>query len=605
MRRLTDWLQRKRSARTSSGAAQNAIDASPTGQDRPHGVVWFDVTDVLAFLRKQPNVTGIQRVQLECTLAMLLDDPEHNKCCFFPENGEWLELNVRDFCRVFTEYSQDLRGSRAQLTIYLEDCQTAQNANIKDGDTLLLLGGTWNIPGLFESLRDLQFDGVDCVFYIHDLLPLSHPELFVDVHADMIADWFKDVQSVASGLLCNSDETRAAVLELSGYDGPIEVADLNISPKAKAADPEHKLDAAATRGQSDVLERYDLVGREYVLMVGTLEPRKNHATALNAWTTLHKTLGDTCPKLVIAGYTGWKSEGVMAQLAMISRYNCVEVIQDASDVDLEELYRSCLCTLYLSRAEGWGLPVTESIAAGRPVVCGAGSCAQRATQGLAIQVDELSERNVTETFLDLFTNRQKLQDAEKRIQRSASFQSWKDFGAQVRHQARLMSTQKMKGKLPEAELGVVYDFGASEDESRPANSKDGRHFLRGKGWHPPEEWGIWAQQTSSALRFAVSEPQICTAFLRVVTPQTDFDISVVRKSEELARAKVDQPSWIEVPLGKKQADPDVFLHIQTDKLMDMSKIKTNADIRVLGFGLAEICVVHSDDEDAKARILGR
>lgn len=606
MRRLTNWSKRLIGRSNETGPLASPGPVAHQSQDYTPGVVWFDVSDLLFFLRRNPNVTGIQRVQLEGTLAMLLDDPIRNRCCFFPKNGEWLELDSAEFCRVFSEFSLGVRGSRAQLTMYLEACGDADPAEFGDDDTLLMLGATWNIPGFFESLRDLQYEGVDCVFYIHDLLALTHPELFVEKHFDLISEWFENVQAVASGMLCNSEETRDAVLKLSDYSGPIDVVDLNIAPKTKAVS---RLADDGNQGKeiqpSDVLDRYDLVGVEYVLMVGTLEPRKNHATALNAWMALFKSLGAACPRLVLVGKIGWTSEGISAQLKAFDRWGCVQLIQDANDADLEALYRNCLCSLYISRAEGWGLPITESLAAGKPVVCGAASSARRATQGLAISVDECSERNIVDTFLDLFADREKLQQAEHRIQTSATFRTWQDFGHDARNLARAASQQRFKQQLPEAKRGVFYLFGSEVDPTRRSDVSSGRDFLRGKGWYSPEEWGIWAQQQTSALRFTVEDPQECTAFIRLVAPQTTFDVTVRHKSIELARATVDAPTWIEIPLGPTGAKQDISLSIETDKLLDMSKINTNPDLRVLGCGLAEMCIVPSADDAAKANVLSR
>lgn len=575
---------------------------SKTSQDA--GYLCFDITDLLGFLRRSPTVTGIQRVQLEATRAVLAQSHQKAMCCFFSHERHWQIVDGQVFCEVFDDYTNAAPGWETRLKAFLDSTLKAPTFEFSPGDTLLCLGATWNIPGLFESFRELQFEGVSCVFYIHDLLPLTHPEYFEGNHVVRFGYWFFNVLSVADGLICNSNETRDAVLQLSEFSGPVEVVDLNIQSTFNRSVPDDRDDGHLAKRnpitrpvsqKSSVLVRHALEQQDYVLMVGTLEPRKNHITALHVWVALNKALGDRCPKLVIVGKTGWHSDGIVAHLETLNRHGKVVWIQDATDRDLAVLYEKCLCTLYLSRGEGWGLPVSEALGAGKPVVCGKNSCAEHATQGLAFVVDECSERDVINTLLDLFTNKQKLIERGDLIQTTASFGSWADFGNQIQRLALGLRPKETKRRLREVSIDRSYCFGhqASFDELDMNCFAD--NLLWGNGWHKPENWGVWTNRASGELRFALPDNCSFDVYLYFIAPRGAMQVTVRRGTEALVRKGVHKGTLVKAKLEPDPSDPNVTLKIETDRVSDLSADDSTTDRRTLGFGLCEVRFVRSDD----------
>ncbi|MEI9931042.1 MAG: glycosyltransferase [Rhizomicrobium sp.] len=109
----------------------------------------------------------------------------------------------------------------------------------------------------------------------------------------------------------------------------------------------------------------------FVLFVSTIEPRKNHAFVFTAWLKLLRRHGaKNCPKLVCVGQQGWLNSEAYARLdASEDLKRQVVILSNVSDVMLSKLYEACICTLYPSLYEGWGLPVTESLCFGKvPIV---------------------------------------------------------------------------------------------------------------------------------------------------------------------------------------------------------------------------------------------
>lgn len=107
--------------------------------------------------------------------------------------------------------------------------------------------------------------------------------------------------------------------------------------------------------------------RPYLLMVGTLEPRKNHAAALAALARL-KAAGFP-HRLLIVGGKGWLFEPIRTLVDQLGLAGDVTFTGYAPDADLPPLYTGAACVLAPSLYEGFGFPVLEAMACAAPVVC--------------------------------------------------------------------------------------------------------------------------------------------------------------------------------------------------------------------------------------------
>lgn len=105
-----------------------------------------------------------------------------------------------------------------------------------------------------------------------------------------------------------------------------------------------------------------------LLMVGTVEPRKNHDLVLDAMPFVWNSEPDA--QLIIAGRIGWQADRIAQRIREAAMTSNVEFIDSPSDDHLETLYRSASIAVYPSRYEGFGLPVIEAMGRGLPVVAG-------------------------------------------------------------------------------------------------------------------------------------------------------------------------------------------------------------------------------------------
>ena len=194
------------------------------------------------------------------------------------------------------------------------------------------------------------------VYFLHDTLPLSHPEYFPAAELPRHRARLVNIAATARGVIVASADVgesfRAHCAALARPAPPICVAPLGLAP--------------------DFLETPTAVGRAlepYFVVVGTIEPRKNHLLLLDVWRSLIRTMGGRAPRLVIVGKRGWESETTFAQLDGSPELRPFVRERGAMDTPaLCALIDRAQGVLMPSFAEGYGLPVHEALARGASVV---------------------------------------------------------------------------------------------------------------------------------------------------------------------------------------------------------------------------------------------
>lgn len=106
---------------------------------------------------------------------------------------------------------------------------------------------------------------------------------------------------------------------------------------------------------------------EFILFVGTIEPRKNLLTLLRAFEEILRSR-EFRPQLVIAGREGWLTDELYSQVEKSGVEERLRFTGYLTDEDLRALYSSCRVFVYPSLYEGFGLPPLEAMACGAPVI---------------------------------------------------------------------------------------------------------------------------------------------------------------------------------------------------------------------------------------------
>ena len=221
----------------------------------------------------------------------------------------------------------------------------------------------WYYRGLPRSARDL--DVLHCTTFrgplrasvpftvtLHDLALLRHPELFPRWHRLSGRAGLGRVARAADRVLAVSEFTKRETVELLGV--PAE----RVTVIGNAVDSVFSPDGPAAEG-------------DYVLAVGTLEPRKNLRRVAEAATRAGV-------ELRVVGARGWGGVGTPDWLG------------EVSDDELAALYRGARCLVFSSLYEGFGIPVLEAMASGTPVVTSRGGATEEVSGGAAVLVDPLN-----------------------------------------------------------------------------------------------------------------------------------------------------------------------------------------------------------------------
>jgi glycosyltransferase involved in cell wall biosynthesis len=196
------------------------------------------------------------------------------------------------------------------------------------------------------------------VVTVHDLSFLRHPEAAEpSLCAYLCASVPRSVRK-ADFVLGDSESTRQDVIELLGIDGDrVEVVYPGVGQAFRVIEDQRHL--------AMVRELYGL-GRPFILNVGTLEPRKNLVTLLNAYAALRQHGVEH--RLVIAGGRGWLYDGVFQRVKELSLEGDVLFLGYVVEEHLPALYGLSDLLVFPSLYEGFGLPPLEAMACGTPVI---------------------------------------------------------------------------------------------------------------------------------------------------------------------------------------------------------------------------------------------
>lgn len=353
--------------------------------------VWVDLTEMAEWTGQ---LTGIPRVVVSIA-GRWLHHPRAVFCIAHPERG-FEEISVEQAegilgaeRRVRTQPGQvgpaagPSRARRLARTVLLRSPRWLRSGLLagrdrlrppvharefphpfQDGDVLLVLGPSWARPEFTRALWQIRGSTrLGVIHVVYDMIPVLFPQFFGAGFPPAYLREMVNVAAVSDRLLAISESTAEDVRRFQREVGvePAVVSTFTLGSDLPA-DPEP---GAAGRRIAD---------REFVLCVGTVEARKNHRLLYDSW-CLAADEGWNFPLLVIVGRPGFLTGDLLYELETDPRAaGNILWLSEVGDAELAWLYQNCVMTVYPSWYEGWGLPITESLAAAKlPLVSSSSS----------------------------------------------------------------------------------------------------------------------------------------------------------------------------------------------------------------------------------------
>ena len=246
---------------------------------------------------------------------------------------------------------------------------------------------------------------VPVVVSVHDVSFLEHPGYFPLYRSQQLRLTVRRTIRKAARILTVSAFSRDAIARAYGLD-PDRIAMVHNA----AAPWFHPVRREAALAQ--VRERFGMA-TPFILSVGDLQPRKNHAGLIEAFARLVRAHPHLPHQLVLAGKETWFARRVHEKAKHSGVGDRIRFLGFVSDDDLLQLYNACDLFSFPSFYEGFGLPVLEAMACGAAVCCSNTSAIPEVADGAALLFDPHRTDEMVRAMLDLI----QLPELRSRMQR--------------------------------------------------------------------------------------------------------------------------------------------------------------------------------------------
>ncbi|GAA0574267.1 glycosyltransferase family 1 protein [Caenispirillum bisanense] len=312
------------------------------------GAFLLDVTRLVDRQMQGRLPTGVDRVCLEYVRRF-----GGESRALIRWRGFWVMLSQQDSDRLFAALLLPAEGFNRRVRWWVAKAlPRSVLKGLPRGAVLLNMGHSGlDRPNYGVRVRK---HGLRPVFFLHDLIPITHPEYARAGEPERHARRVQTMLSNARGIVVNSRDTAHA-LESHARTHGLPIPPHVIAPLAGARLPLPSPESP--------------LATPYFVMLGTIEPRKNHLLLLHLWREFAKALGGAAPHLVIIGQRGWECEQVVDLLERSAalRGRVVEISR-ASDVELATWLHHARALVFPSFVEGYGLPLAEALSFGVPVI---------------------------------------------------------------------------------------------------------------------------------------------------------------------------------------------------------------------------------------------
>ncbi|MBT4522841.1 MAG: glycosyltransferase family 4 protein [Halieaceae bacterium] len=253
------------------------------------------------------------------------------------------------------------------------------------------------------------------VVTVHDLSVIRYPQFHPEKRVKFMNEWMDKSIQRADQIITVSEYIKREVIEHFGLE------DSKVTAIAHAADENYhprKLEECSV-----VLKNYGLEYRGFLLVVGSMEPRKNLSLLMDAYTDLPSDLKQRYP-IVHVGPPGWNNSEIVGKTAKLEELGWFRSLGYIDQAELPVIFSAAAGLAFPSIYEGFGLPPLEAMASGIPVLATNASSIPEVVGNCGILVDPNSRKELTSGLEKLLGGGSEISEMiEAGLRRSSSY-SW-------------------------------------------------------------------------------------------------------------------------------------------------------------------------------------
>lgn len=330
------------------------------------------------------------------------------------------------YAGVWSQDVRELADATQSKATWRSTLRSVVKKNIPDA-TRYKLSRYWRQRGFTQGCTDQKIElyhepnflayrcDAPSVITVHDLSWIRYPHTHPKERVAEMNRYFQPGLDRASLILTDSEFVKQELMDLFGTPAnriqPVPLgAEGVFHPRSKEA-------------TSAVLSRLGLCHGQYLLAVGTLEPRKNLGLALQAYRSLPAAMRRHAP-LVLVGMKGWLTSALEREMAPLVAAGQIRVLGYLPREDLAVVTAGALCLIYPSLYEGFGLPPLEAMASAVPVISSNVSSLPEVVGDSGVLIDPHNSQALAQAMLQMIEEpefRSRL--AQKSLERSRLF-SW-------------------------------------------------------------------------------------------------------------------------------------------------------------------------------------
>lgn len=264
----------------------------------------------------------------------------------------------------------------------------------------------WEPSMILES-----FDGIS-IPTIYDLSHLRYPQFHP-----------KERQRWLEKKLPETIENSMAIVTISEFSKKEIIDVFNVrEEKITIIPPAVSNEFRQSYSKHKIHQTYQLP-KQFLLSVGTIEPRKNLAGLLTAYKKLPEALKKTYP-LVIAGYNGWLSKDIESLMQPLQKKGQLILLGYVPQYYLPSLYAAATIFIYVSFYEGYGMPVAEAMCSGTPVITSSVSSMPEVAAGCASLVHPADIDQMSNAIEELIENKKMRTELSYRAKLKSERYTW-------------------------------------------------------------------------------------------------------------------------------------------------------------------------------------